>query len=353
MTREQLFTVFFFAVLAFLLYEVYRVFAFFLTAFAWAGVLTLVFFPLYQALVARLRRASVAAALMTLLVFTVLVGPIATFGGVAIGQGQTFYQVLQEKAASGKARIWLQSLHDNRFGKLVVGALPGEMRETLDLGALGMQGAQKGTEYLISQLGSIARNVFGFIVNFLIMLVMMFFFFRDGQKLYFAFRDLLPMESAHKDAIFGRLYDTLSAVVRGMAVTAALQGIMAGLAFWLLDLPFALFLGLASAVASFVPVGGAALVWIPADIYFFTQGLWSRGIILLLWGSLVISMVDNVVRPMVIGGRVNISTLFLFFGILGGLQAYGPVGVFVGPVLLATIVVVLRIYREDYAPSTG
>ncbi len=349
MTREQLFAVFFFAVLGFLLYEVYRVFSFFLAAFAWAGVLTLVCFPVYGALLVRLRRPSLAAALMTLIVSALLVGPLATLTGVAIGQGQGFYQVLQEKAASGEARDWFESLRNSRLGKLSEHLLPHDLQGSLDLSALGVQGAQKGTAFLLSELGGIARNVASFVFNFLVMLLMLFFLFRDGSKLYFAFRDLLPMEPEHKDAIFGRLYETLSAVVQGMVFTSALQGLTAGLAFWALDLPFALFLGLASSVASFIPLGGAALVWIPADVYFFTQGLWGRGVILLLWGSLVISLVDNLVRPLVIGSRTNISTFFLFFGILGGLQAYGPIGIFVGPVLLATIVVFLRIYREEYA----
>lgn len=349
MTREQLFAVFFFAVLGFLIYEVYRVFAFFLTAFAWAAVLTLVLFPVYRALLARLRRPSLSAALMTLLVSTLLIGPLVTLTGVAIGQGQGFYQVLQQKAASGEARAWFESLRNNRLGKLAERLLPHDLEGSLDLSDLGVQGAQKGTALLISELGGIARNVASFVFNVLITLVMLFFFFRDGRKLYLAFRDLLPMEPEHKDAIFGRLYETLSAVVQGMVFTSVLQGLAAGLAFWALDLPFALFLGLASSVASFIPLGGAALVWIPADVYFFTQGLWGRGVILLAWGSLVISLVDNLVRPLVIGSRTNISTFFLFFGILGGLQAYGPIGIFVGPVLLATIVVFLRIYREEYS----
>ncbi|MBI2963434.1 MAG: AI-2E family transporter [Deltaproteobacteria bacterium] len=349
MTREQLFAVFFFAVLAFLLHEVYRVFAFFLTAFAWAAVLTLVFFPVYRVLLARLRRPSLSAALMTLLVSTLLIGPLATLTGVAIGQGQSFYEVLQEKAASGETRAWFESLRNNRLGKLAERLLPHDLEGSLDLSDLGVQGAQKGTALLISELGGIARNVASFVFNVLITLVMLFFFFRDGRKLYLAFRDLLPMEPEHKDAIFGRLYETLSAVVQGMVFTSVLQGLAAGLAFWALDLPFALFLGLASSLASFIPLGGAALVWVPADVYFFTQGLWGRGLILLAWGTLVISLVDNLVRPLVIGSRTNISTFFLFFGILGGLQAYGPIGIFIGPVLLATIVVFLRIYREEYS----
>src|SRR5882724_11196722 len=245
MSREQLFTVFFFAVLVFLLHEAYRVFAVFLTAFAWAGVFTLAFFPLYRIVLMRVRNASIAALVMTVLVSTLLIGPIATFGSVGVAQGQNFYQILSEKAASGEARTWFESFRQNRIGKLATRLLPKEMASSIDLGELGVQGAQRGTEYLIGQIGEIARNILTFLVNFLIMQVMLFFFFRDGRKMYFSFRDLLPMEREHKDAIFGRLYETLSAVVQGMVLTAILQGLTAGFAFWVLDLPFWLFLGVA------------------------------------------------------------------------------------------------------------
>jgi predicted PurR-regulated permease PerM len=352
MSREHLFTAFFFVVLVFLLNEAYRVFSFFLGAFAWAAVFTLALFPLYRWVLARVRSATLAALLMTLFVFTLFIGPVGTLGSVAISQGQTFYETISEKAASGEARAWLESARQSRLGKLVDRLVPGAAAKQLDLGDLGVESVKRVTAYLVGQIGEVAKNIFSFLFNFLVMQVMLFFFFRDGRKLYFAFRDLLPMEREHKDAIFGRLYETLSAVVQGMVFTSVLQGVAAGFAFWFLDLPFWLFLGVGSSVASFVPVGGAALVWVPSMMYFFTQGLWGRGFALLAWGVLVISLVDNVVRPLVIGSRTNISTLFLFFGILGGLQAYGPIGIFIGPVLLATMVVVLRIYREDYAEGT-
>ena len=350
MSREQLFTLFFFLVLAFLLYQLYTVFSPFLGAFAWAGVLALVFYPPYSLLLRRFRQPSLAALAMTALVVGLVTGPVVTFGGVVLGQAQRFYELVQEKSSSGEARAWVEeNVRHNPLGQLAARVLPRELRDSIDLTDLGVQGAQRGSAYVIGEIGGIARNVFGFVVNFLFMLVMLFFFFRDGRRLYFAFRDLLPMEPAHKDAVFGILYETLSAVVQGMTVTAVLQGLLAGAAFWALDLPFALFFGLTSAVASFVPLGGAALVWIPAVVYFFTQGLWVRAVILLIWGTFVVSLVDNVVRPLVIGSRTNIPTLFLFFGILGGLQAYGVIGIFIGPVLLATIVALLKIYRDEYA----
>ncbi|MGH7821563.1 MAG: AI-2E family transporter [Candidatus Binatia bacterium] len=351
MTREHLFTAFFFAVLAFLLYQLFLVFRSFLGPFAWAAVFALVFFPPYRLLLVRIGNAAVASLAMTLVIFVLVAVPVLTFGGVVIAQTQHFYSLVQEKAASGEARRWMDSLRENRLGQFVTRALPRDVRESVDLTDLGVRGAQAASQYLLMQLGGIARNVAGFLIDFTLMLIVLFFFFRDGRKLYFGFRDFLPMEPEHKDAIFGRLYETLSAVVQGMTVTAALQGALCGLAYWALGLPFALLATLASSVAAFIPVGGAAFVWVPAVIYFFVQGMWVRALILLVWGILVVSLIDNVARPMVVGSRTNIPTLFLFFGMLGGLEAYGVIGVFLGPVLLATAVAVLRIYREDYAES--
>jgi len=349
LSREQLFTVFFFAVLAFLLYQLYAVLSPFLGAFTWAAVLALVFFPLYRVVLMRVRRPSLAAAAMTVLVAILVIGPVATFGGVAASQARNFYELFQQKAASGEIRAWVEQLRQNRLGRMADRVLPRDLLKSVDLPAMGVDGAQKASEYLIGKLGDLAANLFGVIVDFFLMLVILFFFFRDGRRLYFSFRDILPMEPENKDTIFGQLYETLSAVVQGMVVTALLQGFLAWIAFWALDLPFSLFLGLASAAASFVPLGGAALVWIPAVIYFFTQGSWIRALLLLLWGTFVVSLIDNVIRPLVIGSRTNIPTLFLFFAILGGLQVYGLVGIFVGPVLLATLVSFLKIYREQYA----
>ena len=356
MTRDHLFSAFFFVVLGLLLYQVYRVFAGFLGAAAWAAILALVFHPLYRMILARVRRPTVAAGVMTLLVYVMVVLPWFGFGSVVIGQARTFYDVVQQKVNSGEASAWMERARQTRLGKFTVGLLPPDLRDQTDLVELGLRGARASTDTLVSQLGGIARNIAGFLVDFLLMLLMLFFFFRDGDRLYQSLRDLIPMEAEHKDAIFARFTETLSAVVQGMTITAVAQGLLAGFGFWILDLPFALLLGLASAIASFVPIGGAAFVWIPATLYFFEQGLWGRALALLVWGTLVISLVDNILKPWIIGSRTRISTLFLFLGILGGIRAYGVIGVFLGPVLLATIVAFFHIYREEYAhegPNRG
>jgi len=162
-------------------------------------------------------------------------------------------------------------------------------------------------------------------------------------------RDIIPMEPEHKDEIFHRFYETISAVVQGMIATAIAQGVLAGIGFWTLGMPFSFFFACLAALFSLQPLGGSAVVWLPCALYLGFAGSWTKTIILIAYGTFIISGVDNIIRPLIIGGRTNLPTFFLFFGILGGLQAYGFLGIFLGPVVLATIVAFVKIYKEEYA----
>jgi predicted PurR-regulated permease PerM len=348
MSRETLFAAFFFVALGFFLYQVYQVFSGFLAPAAWAAVLALVFYPVERGLRRWIQRPSLSALVTTMLVYLLVVAPSLTLSGVVIAQARTFYEAVQERAGSGDLDDWLVRVEQSRPARLVLRTLPAGVRENLDARALALRATRASTEVLVAALGGLALNFFRFVVDFLIMILLLFFFFRDGESLYRRFRGLLPMEVEHQDAIFGRLYDTISAVVRGMTVTAVTQAILAFLAFWTLGIPFAVLLGFATAFASFVPLGGAALVWVPCVVYLAAIEAWLRALLLLVWGAGVISVVDNVLKPWIIGDRTKIPMLFLFLGILGGIQAYGVIGVFLGPALLAVMIAFLRIYREEW-----
>ena len=349
MSREALFAGFFFVALGFLLYQVYQVFSGFLVPAAWATVLALVFYPLYRGVRRRFGgRPTLAALGMTLLVYLLVVAPSFALSGVLIGQARNFYGAVQERIASGEAEAWLGRIEQSRPVQAVLRRLPDDVRRDLDPRGLALKAAQASTETVVATVGGIALNVFRFLIDFLIMILLLFFFFRDGEAMYLRLRSLLPMEPEHQDAVFGRLYDTISAVVQGMTATALAQAVLALIAFWALDFRFALLLAFATAVASFVPVGGAALIWAPCVIYLFGAGFWGQALFLLGFGAGVISLVDNIVKPLIIGDRTKIPTLFLFLGILGGIRAYGVIGVFLGPALLAIIIAFLRIYREEY-----
>jgi predicted PurR-regulated permease PerM len=199
-----------------------------------------------------------------------------------------------------------------------------------------------------STLGAaVVKNVFMFIFQTVIMIFTLFFIFRDGPRLAERVVSLIPMETAYKTHILHRVTQTLTAVVRGMFLTASVQGLLAGIGFLAAGVQFSVVLGFATAFLALIPFVGAAAVWGPVGVYLFLKGSAVQGIGILLWGGLVVSMVDNFLRPFIIGEKAKLPVVFLFFGTLGGLQAYGPIGLLVGPLTVATVLAFSKIYGEQ------
>jgi predicted PurR-regulated permease PerM len=353
MSRQQLFAAFFFAVFLFLLFQLYSLFSAFLVPLVWTVILVLTFYPLYTLLLSLLRgRRTLASLFMTLLVVLLVAVPVFFFSSILASQALGLYQRIQEAVQSGEVQQLLASWRDTLPGRLWQRWGPQITASEIDLPSLALSAANATSQFVVGRATEIAKNLFVFLFDFLIMSFSLFFLFRDGEGFYQTLRDLIPMEPEHKEAVFQRFYETVSAVVQGMVATAVAQGILAGIGFWALGMQFSFFLACASALLSFQPFGGAAVVWVPCVLYLGFSGSWVKAVILLVYGSLIISGADNVLKPLIIGGRTKLPTLFLFFGILGGLQAYGFLGIFLGPVVLATIMAFVNIYKEEYAQQT-
>ncbi len=345
--REQVFGAFFFVAFVFLLYQLYRILSSFLGPIVWAAILTLVFYPLHQRVLRRVRNGSAAAFVLTLIVTIAIVVPTASLSTVVTQQSVGLYQQVTEWVRSGQFNERVEQVRASSVGRVVQRL--GRQGFEVDWGAI----VQRSADTVSTQVTAFARNVAVFLLDFSIMLFTLFFFFRDGDRMVAALRTLIPMDAVHTDAIFARLYDTLSAVVRGMVVTAVVQGILAWIGLTLLSVPYAAFLGVAAGLLSLVPLIGAAGVWVPCAIYLVAAGLPIRALALVVYGTVVISMVDNVLRPFLIGGRTRLPTIWLFFGMLGGIEAYGILGIFLGPVLLSVVVAFVQIYEAQYAvPDT-
>ncbi|MBI3768902.1 MAG: AI-2E family transporter [Deltaproteobacteria bacterium] len=342
--REQIFAGFFFAVFLFLLYQLYRVLSGFLGPIVWAAILTLVFYPLYQRVLRAVRgNATLAALALTTLVTVTLVVPTASLSTVVTQESVGLYQQLTEWVRSGSLNERVQELRASSVGR-VAQRLSRQGWE-VDWGSI----VQRTADTVSTHVTALARNVAVFFFDFTIMLFTLFFFFRDGDRMFTALRNLIPMDPVHKDAVFRRLYETISAVMRGMVVTAIVQGLLTWIGLALVGVPYAAFLGVAAGLMALVPLIGAAGVWIPCAVYLAATGLALRAVILVAYGTLVISMVDNILRPLLIGGRTRLPTIFLFFGMLGGIEAYGVLGIFLGPVLLSIVVSFIQIYQSQYA----
>jgi predicted PurR-regulated permease PerM len=351
MSRERLFAGFFLAVFVFLLYQFYRIISGFLVPLAWAALLALMFHPLQARLIRLLRgRRGVAAFVLTTAVIGVVMVPMVLLSMLLAHESFAFYQGFAQMVRDGGLERYAEYLRSSPLGLVWARVAPILDSWNVGIDSIFVKASNALSTFLASEVTGIARNVVAFTVNFLLTTVALFFFFRDGPRMIAAVRDTVPMEPEHKDLLLDRLYDTLSAVVQGTLLTAAAQGLLAGLGFWAVAVPFAAFLGCVTAFISLLPFG-TPLVWGSVVIYLLLSGSMLKALLLFLWGALVISSIDNLIRPIVIGGRTEIPTVLLFFGILGGLRAYGFLGVFLAPAVIAILVAVARIYREQYGTS--
>ncbi len=345
MRREQLFAAFFLVAFCFLLYQFFLILSGFVGPLSYASLLAFLLYPLYL----RVRRAlgerdSLAAGTMTLATIVLVIAPTFYLMAVLTTQSVALYELLRDYVTTGQLHGLMERMQASRIGQLVHDLGP---QLKLNIPDMLVSASQAVSAFLVAQAPAAAANAFRFLLNLFVAFFALFFFFRDGERMIAGLRDMIPMEAKDKDQIVTRFGDTLSAVVVGSVLTALIQGALGGIAYGFLGVPFAVLLAVATAFFSLLPVGGP-VVWIGVAIYLAIGGDYVRAAIMTGWGALVIGTADNFIRPIVIGGRTQIPTVFLFFGILGGLQAYGFLGMFLGPAVIAILVAFARIYREQY-----
>lgn len=311
----------------------------FVGVLGWATVLVIVFYPVHRRLEHRIKRPGLSALLSCLLVIVTILVPvslvtIAVFqelsGAMQNLQAAVAYMLDPNSPFTGRVLSWL--------GQYV------------DIAQLRSQ------EYLLEQIkarsGLIAGQTLGFlggvvgvVVQMFFVIFTMYYLFRDGDRIFFAVRDVLPLNPDEATAIMARSREVIGASVYGVFAIALIQGTLGGLAFWVLGLPSALVWGVAMVFLSMIPMLGAFLVWIPAAIFLAVTGHPVKAILLVLWGMLVIGMVDNFLRPKLVGSRTRLHELLIFFSVLGGLQVFGVLGIVLGPVVLAITMALVAVFR--------
>lgn len=352
MTRDRLFAAFFFAVFLFLIYQLYLCFAPFAAPLVLAGVVVLTFYPLTERVVKILWGSRTLGALAMLLGVTALVlVPTVFLLSLLVSEATETYQGVQQLAEeTGRSPLaasgsWLAATWQGLAERFPILSSV----SSVDLSGVGLQASKRISQWVAAEAAGLAENLVVSALNVAVMMIALFFLFRDGDRIARLLRELIPMESAQKDRILKRVYDTVSAVVQSSMLIAAIQGTVAGLGYLVIGrLGTSALLGFLTAVASLIPVVGASLIWLPTSVYVMLTGEVWRGVALLLWGAIAVGMVDNFVRPLVIGGRVELPTLLLLLALLGGLRLYGFLGIFVAPVIVAVVLALVEIYRDTY-----
>jgi predicted PurR-regulated permease PerM len=312
-------------------------------AIMWGVIIALLFAPVFRWLLPRLgQRRSGAALLTMLLVLVAVVLPCSILSAA-----------LAREAAQVFERVSSGELNPGLYFRGLFDALPGWITGLLDrFGLVDFESLQRrlsgalaqASEFIAKQALSIGQFTFEFVAGLFITLYLAFFLIRDGDELSRSVRRMIPLAREHQQELLDKFGTVIRASVKGSLVVAAVQGLLAGIMFWLLDVGAALLLAVLSGFLSLLPAVGAALVWLPIAIYFLLTGALWKGIALLLFGALVIGSVDNLLRPLLVGRDTRMPDYVIMISTLGGMATFGINGFILGPVIAAMFIAAWHIY---------
>jgi predicted PurR-regulated permease PerM len=298
----------------------------FLLPLGWAAVLAILAFPVYERL-ARTIGDGRSAAVTTVAVTFVVIVPAVALMIAFVREALDIAASLQAVVTDGRL-AWVDSAWTG-LGRRFPAA------EKIDVAALGSDALRKTAAFLVAQSGSIFQNVASFLLDLALALFATFFLLRDGNEIMTAIRRLLPMSEDRREALISRTRDLIWAGVLSSAAVAGLQGVLGGIAFWLVGISAPVFWGVLMAFFCLLPFG-AWVVWLPAALFLGLDGHVTRAFILGGLGVGAVSLADNIVRPMMLSGRTHMNGLVIFVSLLGGLSVFGLLGLILGPVIVVT-----------------
>lgn len=324
------------------IYLCYKMALPFLAVVAWALTLAVLFMPLQNWLEAKLKRTGLAAFISIFLIGLIVVIPAIFVGQQMVVQAVKGSQIIEQKINSGE---WRRSLEAQpRLAPIV-----DKVEKYVDLpGTL-----KTFTSWLGGVAGAIVKGSVYQVLGICLIFYMLFFFIRDRQLAIRAIKALSPLSNNEMDYMIQRVGDTIHATVYGTFAIAAVQGSLGGLMFWWLDLPAPFLWGLVMSLLAIVPMLGASIVWAPAAVFLAIDGNTGGALMLTIWGLLVVSTIDNILRPIFVGNRLKLHTVLAFMSVVGGLLVFGAAGLILGPVTLTITVALLNIWAKRMAVKTA
>lgn len=311
-----------------------------------AGILATLLHPIYNKLLKIFRnKPYLTSFITTCLVFLLLVLPFGILLAVSVNQAVDFFSHYQwsdltnlfESKEFYQAHIMpFTEQFSNRF------------HITLDLGHIAITSGKKLVQYLSLFSPQVLTGTLGFIFSFSVMHIALFFLFIEGKNILQVILDLTPIKEGYERKLIKEFENTIDATIYGYVVTAFIQAVLAAIGFAIAGVKAPLVFGLLTFIMSMVPLIGATSVWLPIAIVYFAQGHIGWGIFISVYGGLLISGIDNIIKPLIIQGKAKIHPVLAFFSLLGGIQFFGPIGILFGPVITSLFIACIRIYREDF-----
>lgn len=333
------------AILFALFYLLYNILSPFLIIIAWAMVLSITFYPLYR-LIIRLKSPPWIASLATLIIILALIlGSFTYIAGSLVNEITFVHSDLEEKGFETLALIQKHPLFAKAYQKIN----SYRILEGFDLRDSAVTALKNIGAHIAENISLIFKNAVVFMVSFIIMCITVFYFLKDGEAIVAFIKKFLPFSDAQKKRLEHRVKEMVVAAIYGGVAAGVAQGIFGGIAFLIFGIPSPVFWGIAMAFFSFIPVFGSFLIWGPAGLFLILSGSHMKGIGLLIYGLLVISSIDNIIKSWVIGSRTKLHILIIFFSVLGGIMFFGFVGFILGPLITALCLSLLEIYTYEEA----
>lgn len=331
--------IFFVILLGYLSYEIFKPFLF---PIAWGIVFSLLFYPLYAFLNRYIRWKSLVSILVIIIIIFLIIAPFSYFSVMLASEAKG----LLKYAGSGKENI-LQKIIEKEPTKTIV-------QKSMDILQIDEDELSNNISEVLTKIskeltGIVTKGisgVFASIVDFFIMAVCIFFFLRDGPSILKKIQEYLPFSEDQKERMKKQITDIVVSTMYGGVIIALVQGSIGGMTFAILGISSPVMWGLAMAITSFLPLIGPFIIWMPAAIYLFFAGYIIKAFILVFIGFFGISMVDNFLRPLIIGSRTKMPFLPLFFTVLGGIKLFGLIGIIMGPLIFALFVSIFEIFRK-------
>lgn len=343
----EFYTKAFFVVLAALVgYALLLVLQPFAGSLAWAIFLAFILYPVHVWLTRKLKgRAGLSAGILTGLTPFAVLTPLAFLGIVFANQARALIAFVQEKDFHFDATLMARLETYPVIGSVAKYANEELSVSGADLQAWFTNATQTVLKNVAAVSGGVVLSALGTLIGFFLMLFLLFFMFRDGRGMFMRFQRLIPVPEEHREQLFNHLASVTRGVFYGIGLTAIFQGILVSIGFAIAGLPSPVVFGVLAAILALLPAGGAAIVWIPGVLFLAGSGRWGMAVFLTIWG-VIVSTSDNILRPILVSRYAPVSAFMVFVGVVGGIGAFGTIGIVVGPVFLALVAAILQYFDE-------
>lgn len=313
-----------------------------------AFILSLLMFPIHQWFDDRLPKHRNISAILSCVVLTfIIVIPLTFVFGAIVQQGSLFAQNMYQWGTQGGIQEILTHPWVTKGLALVNKYLPFDTIDPKEIAERVGQFATTTGSSLVSFSAKVLGDATNFILDFFLMLFVLFFLLRDHDKIIYSIRHILPFSRTQEDRLLDQIEKVSKSAVMGSFLTAIAQGVAGGIGMWMAGFP-GLFWGTIMGFASFIPVVGTALVWLPATAFLLLTGEYGWATFLAIWSIAVVGSIDNLLRPFLMQGSSGMNTLLIFFSLLGGIQLFGLIGLIYGPLIFAITIVLFNLYEEEF-----